>query len=89
MLETPDGASPALDDYPDRYALLNELHARPFPELMAPCRAAHLAIKQPENAAERDRDAGPGAPGALLDRYGAPHPAPDASHYCASLAAGS
>ena len=36
----------ALDDYPDRYALANELHARPFPELTAPCRALHLAIKQ-------------------------------------------
>ena len=29
----------ALDDYPDRYRLVNELHARPFPELAAPCRA--------------------------------------------------
>ena len=37
----------ALDDYPGRYALVNELHARPFPELTAPCRALHLAIKQP------------------------------------------
>ena len=25
----------ALDDYPDRYALANELHARPLPELAA------------------------------------------------------
>ena len=45
----------ALDDHPDRYALANELHARPFPELTAPCRAVHLAIKQPANAADRDR----------------------------------
>ena len=37
----------ALADHPDRYRLANELHARPFPELTAPCRAAHLAIKQP------------------------------------------
>ena len=46
---------------PAAIALVNELHARPFPELTAPCRAVHLAIKQPENAADRDRDARPGA----------------------------
>ena len=46
-----------LDDYPGRYGLVNELHARPFPELAAPCRAAYLAIMQPENAADRDRGA--------------------------------
>jgi uncharacterized membrane-anchored protein len=71
----------ALDDYPDRYALVNELHARPFPELSAPCRALHLAIMQPENAADRDRDADRAHLVALLDRYGAAHPAPGASHY--------
>ena len=79
------GASPmaqlALDDYPGRYGLVNELHARPFPELAAPCRAAYLAIKQPENAADRDREADRAHLEALLDRYGAPHPPPGASHY--------
>ena len=71
----------ALDDYPGRYQLVNELHARPFPELAAPCRAALLAIKQPEGAAERDRSADLAHLTALLDRFGAPHPAPGASHY--------
>ena len=71
----------ALDDYPDRYRLVNELHARPFPELAPPCRAIYLAIKQPENAADRDRDADRAHLEALLDRYGAPHPPPGASHY--------
>ena len=66
-------------DYPGRYALSNELHARPFPELTAPCRAAYVAIKQPEKAAERDRAADLAHLIALLDRYGAPHPAPGAS----------
>ncbi len=71
----------ALQDHPQRYALANELHARPFPELRAPCRAVLLAIKPEKDAVNRD----PGADLAhlldLLDRYGAPHPAPGASHY--------
>lgn len=78
----------ALDDYPDRYPLSNELHARPFPELMAPCRAAHLAIKQPRDAADRDRGRDFAHLFALLDRYGAPRPAPGASHYSGPLGRG-
>ena len=66
----------ALDDYPDRYRLANELHARPSPELAAPCRAVFLALKQPEPAADRDREADRAHLRALLDRYGAPHPPP-------------
>ena len=46
----------AIQDHPLRYALANELHARPFPELSAPCHAVFLAIKQPVEAAARDRD---------------------------------
>ena len=75
----------ALDDYPDRYALVNELHARPFPELTAPCRALHLAIKQPGDAADRDRERDRAHLIALLDRYGAAHPAPGANHYSGPL----
>ena len=78
----------ALDNYPDRYALSNELHARPFPELTPPCRAAHLAIKQPLDAADRDRSRDLAHLIALLDRYGAPHPAPGASHYSGVLGRG-
>ena len=33
-----------IEDHPLRYQLANELHARPFPTLEAPCRAAYLAI---------------------------------------------
>ena len=33
-----------IQDHPLRYVLSNELHARPFPELSAPCLAEHLAI---------------------------------------------
>ena len=75
----------AVPDHPNRYRLTNELHARPFPELSAPCRAAHLALKQPIGAAERDRGADVAHLLALLDRYGAPHPAPGAGHYSGKI----
>jgi uncharacterized membrane-anchored protein len=78
----------AIPDHPARYRLSNELHARPFPELDAPCRAAHLAIKQPSNAADRDRGRDVAHLIALLDRYGAPHPPPGANHYSGTLGRG-
>ncbi len=71
----------ALDDHPLRYALANELHARPFPPLAAPCRAAYVAIKRPQEAAARDRGADRAHLIDLLDRFGAPHPQPDATHW--------
>jgi len=70
-----------IEDHPLRYALANELHARPFPSLKAPCYAAYLAVKRPENAAGRDRDADRAHLLMLLDRFGAAHPQPDATHY--------
>ena len=72
-------------DHPLRYPLNNELHARPFPELTAPCRAAYIAIKQPSNAAKRDRSLDRSHLIALLDRFGAAHPAPDATHHAVQL----
>lgn len=74
-----------ITDHPLRYPLANELHARPFPSLDAPCMAAYLAIKQPKDAAARDRAADRAHLIALLDRYGAPHPQPDATHYFGKL----
>ncbi|WP_372603688.1 DUF3422 family protein [Actibacterium sp.] len=71
----------ALTDHPLRYDLANELHARPFPSLTAPCRAAYLAIKRPHDAVARDRDADRAHLLALLDRFGAVHPQPNATHY--------
>ncbi len=68
-------------DHPLRYKLASELHARPFPVLEAPCRAAFLAIKQPRDAANRDRTADHAHLVALLDRYAAPHPQPGATHH--------
>ncbi|WP_040817532.1 DUF3422 family protein [Litoreibacter arenae] len=72
---------PPIEDHPLRYAMANELHARPFPSLEAPCGAIYLAIKRPEEAADRDRDADRAHLTQLLDRYGAPHPQPDATHW--------
>ncbi|MFW2586728.1 DUF3422 family protein [Sagittula sp. SSi028] len=76
---------PALQDHPLRYALANELHARPFPSLRPPCRAVFLAIKPSKNAATRDKQADLDHLKALLDRHGAQHPQPDATHFSADL----
>lgn len=73
---------------PERYQLSNELHARPFPQLTAPCRAVFLAIR-PDGAAERDLARDHRHLTDLLDRYGAPHPAPNAQHYAGDLGRGS
>lgn len=74
-----------IEDHPLRYKLANELHARPFPSMKAPCIAAYLAIKQPENAARRDRNEDMAHLLALLDRHGAAHPQPGATHYYGPL----
>ncbi|PZR00262.1 MAG: DUF3422 domain-containing protein [Cereibacter sphaeroides] len=70
-----------VDDHPLRYQLANELHARPFPALEPPCTAAFVAIKEPVDAAGRDRGADRAHLLALLDRYGGPHPQPEATHF--------
>lgn len=75
----------AIRDHELRYRLANELHARPFPSLDAPCRAAYLAIKQPRDAAARDRELDRVHLLKLLDRYGAKHPQPGATHYFGEL----
>ncbi len=72
-------------DHPLRYAMANELHARPFPAVAAPSRAAYLAIKPATNAAGRDRAADRAHLIDLLDRFGAPHPQPDATHYFGTI----
>ena len=45
-----------IEDHPLRYAMANELHARPFPAVGAPGRAAFLAIKPASNAAAKPYD---------------------------------
>ncbi|MFM7656381.1 MAG: DUF3422 family protein [Paracoccaceae bacterium] len=76
---------PNLPDHPQRYAMVNELHARPFPVLEAPCMAAYIAIKEPVDAANRDRALDKAHLLALLDRNGAAHPQPDATHYAGPI----
>ncbi len=70
-----------LQDHPLRYRLANELHARPFPTVNCPGTVAFLAIKRPVAAAGRDRAADLAHLIDLLDRHGAAHPPPDATHY--------
>lgn len=70
-----------MTDHPLRYKLANELHARPFPSMKAPSSAAYVAIKQPDDAVSRDRSQDVAHLVALLDRHGAPHPQPGATHY--------
>ncbi|MEM6728389.1 MAG: DUF3422 domain-containing protein [Pseudomonadota bacterium] len=72
---------PPLDDHPLRYTLANEIHARPFPALSAPITGAYLAIKEVDNASSRDRAKDRDHLIKLLDRHGADHPSPDATHY--------
>lgn len=74
-----------IEDHPLRFSLANELHARPFPTLVAPSRAAYLAIKQPENAVGRDRHVDRAHLISLIDRYGAAHPQPGSTHYSGEL----
>ncbi|MEM9009759.1 MAG: DUF3422 domain-containing protein [Pseudomonadota bacterium] len=73
-----------MNNHPQRYALTNELHARPFPEVRAPSRAVFVAFMD-EAGAERDRDRDRAHLVDLLDRHGAVHPAPNASHYFGQL----
>ena len=72
---------PTIADHPLRYALVNELHARPFPALEAPCHAVYMAIKEPADAANRDRAKDRDHLLALLDRNGSAHPQPEATHF--------
>ncbi|MGB3148379.1 MAG: DUF3422 domain-containing protein, partial [Paracoccaceae bacterium] len=74
-----------IDDHPQRYALVNELHARPFPSLEAPCHAVYFAVKPPVDAHNRDRGADRAHLLALLERHGAAHPPVGATHHAARI----
>ncbi|UXX84007.1 DUF3422 family protein [Roseovarius pelagicus] len=76
---------PPIADYPLRYQLSNELHARPFPSLAAPATALYLAIKRPDRAAARDSGEDRAHLIDLLDRFGATHPSADANHYSGEI----
>ncbi|PIV76777.1 MAG: DUF3422 domain-containing protein [Rhodobacteraceae bacterium CG17_big_fil_post_rev_8_21_14_2_50_65_11] len=72
-------------DHPLRHDLAHELHARPFPAIAYGSQAALLALKTPSNAAARDRDADRAHLITLLDRHGAQHPRPDATHFSGQI----
>ncbi|CUJ86777.1 hypothetical protein RUE5091_00510 [Ruegeria denitrificans] len=74
-----------IDDHPLRYALANELHARPFPVAATPCTVVFLAIKKPDAAVARDRNEDLAHLINLLDRHGAQHPQPEATHYAGQI----
>lgn len=76
---------PKITDHPQRYAIVNELHARPFPALEVPCRAVYLAIKEPVEAANRDRGKDREHLLNLLNRHGGAHPQPDATHFSGDI----
>ena len=75
----------ALQDHPLRYELANELHARPFPSIATSATAVFVALRPKKDAAWRNRAADLAHLCALLDRYGAAHPAPHATHYSGQI----
>lgn len=75
----------SLPDHPLRYAMVNELHARPFPVLTPPCQVVYVAIKEPSEAHARDRTLDRMHLTSLLDHFGAHHPEPRATHFSANL----
>lgn len=72
-------------DHPLRYALVNELHARPFPHIAVPSHAVYLAIKEPRDAANRSRAADHAHLSALLVRHGAPLPPEGVTHHAGQI----
>ena len=76
---------PEFTDHPLRYQLSNELHARPFPTAHAPGRAVYLVVRKENHAASRDKSEDLAHLIDLLDRYGAAHPQPGATHHSAQI----
>lgn len=74
-----------IQDHPLRFSLANELHARPFPVATTPCTVVFLAIKHPVGAVTRNREDDLAHLIDLLDRHGAQHPQPDATHYAGQI----
>lgn len=73
------------DEHPLRYALVNELHARPFVRVEVPAQVTYLAIKEPRDAANRDRAADRAHLDALLVRSGAAPSPEGVTHLTAGL----
>ncbi len=76
---------PPIADHPQRYAMTNELHARPAAQIRIPSVAAFVAIKPEKNAAQRPREDDRAHLLDLLDRHGAGHPAPESTYHTAEV----
>ncbi|MBK4217295.1 DUF3422 domain-containing protein [Paracoccus caeni] len=68
-------------EHPLRYALVNELHARPSPRFKAPATAVFVAFKELHDAANRDRSLDMAHLSELTNRHGGPRPDPEEHHY--------
>ena len=74
-----------LIDHPFRHATASELHARPFPHISAPARAAFFAYTSAQNDSGRREAADREHFLRLLDHYGVAHPADSESHFFGQL----
>ena len=72
-------------DHPLRQSSANELHARPFPTIAAPARAAFFAYKSADDEAGRDEVADRTHLCRLLDMYDVAHPDDGATHFFGQL----
>ena len=74
-----------LIDHPLRQATASELHARPFPNISAPARAAFFAYTSSQNDSGRDEAADRAHFLRLLDYYDVAYPADTESHFFGQL----
>ena len=72
-------------DHQQRYALVAELHARPFPRLSAPGTLSFVAFKEPTQAARRDRARDFAQLSELISRHGAMIPDAEVTHWAGTL----
>ena len=74
-----------LIDHPLRHATASELHARPFPNISAPARAAFFAYTSAQNGSGRNEAADRAHFLRLLDYYDVAYPADTESHFFGQL----
>ena len=72
-------------DHPLRQSSANELHARPFPTVAAPARAAFFAYKSADDETGRDEVADRTHLCRLLDMFDVAHPDDGATHFFGQL----
>ena len=72
-------------NHPLRQSSANELHARPFPTIAAPARAAFFAYKSADDETGRDEVADRTHLCRLLDMYDVAHPDDGATHFFGQL----